>query len=332
MKQVRVTDEIREISVYDLEDFCIGHAQNNEAVTGCTAIICNRLDTLVAGADVRGGAPGTRNLDIMKPMNSYPGCQAVVLSGGSLYGLAAASGVEKYLEEKGIAFSIGPWLVPVVSQAIIFDLDIGDSNVRPDAEMGYAAAKDAFKKKKYDDGNVGAGIGATIGGNYGEKRMKGGLGTFCYKKGDLFVGAVMTVNCWGSVYDPVTGELVASPIDADGERMRLEPYLMEHLGDNDIPDNGNTTIGCIITNAKMDRGQAHKLAALAQDGLARAIRPVHTMSDGDTMFALSSGEIEASFKLVGILAVNVVQNAILNAVKNSESLDGNIGYKDTFAK
>lgn len=322
MKKVNNNDKVEQINIYDLEDFSIGHEEDKDAITGCSVVICNNRDNLVGGSDVRGGAPGTRTLDIYKPMNGFPSCHAVVLSGGSLFGLNAAGGAEKFLEEKGIGEPFVIVDLPVVSQAIIFDLAIGASDVRPDADMAYRACENAYKGIDYKDGNVGVGIGATIGKlSSPDMIMKSGLGTCCYKKGDLYVGAVMGVNAIGNVVDPKTAETIAGMMGPDGKFIDAEQFALDNLSTEDF-DMGNTTIGVVVTNAKLTNPQAHKIAAWSHDGIARAIRPVHTMSDGDTMFAMATGEVEASMNLVGTMAVKAVEQAIVNAATNAESLGG----------
>jgi L-aminopeptidase/D-esterase-like protein len=331
MKTINRNDPLETVNIYDLEDFRIGHEADGENITGCTAIICTNTEHLTAGADVRGGAPGTRNLDIIQPMNCFDACQAVVLSGGSLFGLGASSGVEKYMEEQGIGLPFVNVTLPVVCQAILFDLAIGSKDVRPDADMGYRAAANAFMGFKYRDGNVGAGMGATVG-KIGSPAwmMKSGLGTYCYKRGDLYVGAVMAVNAIGDVVDPDTHEIVAGALNDSGTGFRdTERFLAENLTTEDF-FMGNTTIGAIITNARLSCPQAHKIAAWSQDGIARAVRPAHSMSDGDTMFCMASGCVDVAMNVVGTLAVMAVERAIVSAVTHAESLGGFRSRKEIF--
>jgi L-aminopeptidase/D-esterase-like protein len=231
--------------------------------------------------------------------------------------------VEKALEEKGIGLDFVSIVLPIVVQAIIFDLEIGTSHVRPDFDMGYRACQNALKREKHPDGNVGAGIGATCGKMLGPGRaMKAGLGTYCLKKGDLFVGAVMTVNACGDVFDPETNEILAGALDEKGTGfVDAEKFIVKNFTTNEF-HMGNTTIGCVITNAALNKEQAHKIAAWSHDGLARTIRPIHTMADGDTMFCMTSGEVEASMNLVGTMSVIAVENAIANAVRHADTLGG----------
>ena len=331
MKKVGKNTKTEVIDIYDVEDFSIGHDVDMENITGCTVIVCNNREKSTAGSDVRGGAPGTRNIDIIKPQCCFEACQAVVLSGGSCFGLNAAGGAEKCLEEHGIGLDFISVTLPIVVQAIIYDLDIGSPNVRPDFDMGYRACQNAFKRERHPDGNVGAGVGATCGKSLGtgsDRAMKSGLGTYCLKKGDLFVGAVMNVNAGGNIYDPNTHEMLAGVLDDTGNGLvDAEKFILDNFDTNDTFV-GNTTIGCIITNAVLNRAQAHKIAAWSHDGMARAVRPIHTMSDGDTMFCMATGEVEAAMTLVGTMAVTAVENAIASAVRNAESLGGFKSMKD----
>jgi len=327
--EIKRNDRLETVSVYDFTDFSIGHEDDSKNLTGCSVIICNNFENLKSGVDVRGGAPGTRNIDIIAPVNGGEACQAVVLSGGSLYGLSASGGVERYLEERGIGTPFAGFTLPIVCQAIIFDLKVGSRHVRPDAEMGYEACEAAFKGIKYPDGNVGAGMGASLGKIAGPNQdMKGGIGTYCFKRGDLYVGAVVVVNAVGDVVNPETGELVAGLLDKNGTRLiDSEKYITENLTTEDF-DYGNTTIGCIVTNAKLSKSQAHKIAAWSHNGIARSIRPSHTMYDGDTMFCMATGTVDASMMLVGTLAVQATERAILSAVRSADSLGGLKSYKD----
>lgn len=333
MKKIEQNDKLEVISIYDLEEFSIGHDADMEAITGCTVVLANKLDNLVAGSDVRGGSPGTRNLDIISPLNCMESCQAVVLSGGSLFGLGAASGVEKCMEENNIGLPFVNVTLPVVCQAILFDLAIGSKDIRPDAQMGYRACLNALKREKHNDGNVGAGVGATVGKiSSPEQMMKSGLGTYCYKRGDLFVGAVVACNAIGDVVDPDTQEIIAGALGRDLKSfLDTEKFIGENITTEDFYM-GNTTIGCVITNAQLTRPQAHKIAAWSHDGIARAVRPTHTMSDGDTMFCMSTNEVPVAMNLVGTLAVKAVENAIASAVRNAETLGGFKSRKEIFGK
>lgn len=332
MKRINENIPAEVISIYDVEDFSIGHDADTENITGCTVIVCNNREKATAGSDVRGGAPGTRNLDLIKPQSSFESCSAVVLSGGSCFGLNAAGGVEKCLEEKGIGIDFVSVILPVVVQAIIFDLEVGSSAARPDFDMGYRACQNAFKRERHPDGNIGGGIGASCGKMLGPDRgMKTGLGTYCLRKGELFVGAVMVVNPGGDVCNPATGQILAGALDETKTAFaNSEKTILNRFGSDDSLS-GNTTIGCVITNAALTRSQAHKIAAWSHDGLARSIRPVHTMLDGDTMFCMASGEVEASMLLIGTMAVTAVENAIANAARHAEPLGGLKCMKDIIA-
>ena len=333
MKEVKSTDKLEVIDLYDLEEFSIGHATDLDAATGCTVILANTYEKahLVAGVDVRGGAPGTRNLDTLKPMNVGECCHAVVLSGGSFFGLDAASGVERCLEEHGIGVPFVNVTLPVVCQAILFDLAIGSKDIRPDSAMGYRACENALKREKHPDGNVGAGTGCTVGKLCTpQQMMKSGIGTYCYKRGDLFVGAIVACNATGDVVDPKTQKILAGALDPSLKSfLDTEQFISDHITTEDFYM-GNTTIGCVVTNAQLTRPQAHKIAAWSHDGIARAIRPTHTMSDGDTLFCMATGEVPCAMNLVGTLAVKAVENAIASAVRNAETLCGYKSRKEIF--
>lgn len=306
---------IEKIDISYCSDFLIGHAHDKDGITGCTVIICNKTESSVSGIDVRGGLPGTRNSDAGYPMNDPQCCNAVLLSGGSYFGLNAAGGVERFLEEKHIGYEVRGILVPCVMEAIIFDLAIGDSRARPDANMGYQACVNAWEKVEWKDGSIGAGIGATVGKCKGmEYAMKGGTGSYCLKNGDLYVGAIMVVNAVGDIYDPTTSRIIAGALDdTKSSLIDSEEYILENYN-NQRSEGGNTTIGVILTNAKLTKAEACKISAIGHDGLARTIRPVHTMSDGDTLITLATGEVGASRNVVEIMAVKAIENAIKNAI------------------
>jgi L-aminopeptidase/D-esterase-like protein len=321
---------LKEISIYDLEDYYIGHAQNEEWATGCTVIVAK--DGAVGGVDVRGGSPGTRETDLLDPRNLVEEVHAVFLSGGSAYGLDVASGIMKFLEEKNIGFDVQIATVPIVTGAILFDLFLGNANIRPDKEMGYEATRKAFQGIKEMDGNIGAGCGATVGKCLGPAfAMKGGLGTYGVQIGELKIGAVVAVNCFGDVIDPNTGNIIAGVFDQEKREFLYTEKIMLTQFDQANKTNrfqGNTTIGIIITNAKLTKAQANKIAAIAHDGIARTMRPSHTLVDGDTIFALSSGKVAAEVNVVGLLAAKVMEEAVLNAVRSAKSSHGIISYRD----
>jgi len=319
---------MQKVSINDLQEIAIGHAQNVDVATGCTVIVCP--DGAVCGVDVRGGSPGTRDTDALNPINNRKTVHAVLLSGGSSFGLDAAGGVMEYLETHKIGRDVGVTVVPNVCAAILFDLKCGDYKIRPDAKMGYTACENAFSNQPFASGNFGAGTGATIGKVRGDAyAMKGGVGSCAFRHGDLFVGAVMAVNCVGDILDSKTGKIIAGARADDGKTfIGSESVILDDYKCKTDFFSGNTIIGCVITNAKLDKAQATKLAALGQNGIARAVRPAHSIYDGDTVFAMCTGEVSATLDAVGILASLAVEEAIVNAVKSAVSLGGFAAFKD----
>jgi len=310
----------------------VGHAQDDEALTGCTVILCEK--GAVGGVDQRGGAPGTRETDLLKPVNAVEKVHAVLLAGGSAFGLDAASGVMRYLEEKGIGFNTGVARVPIVPAAILYDLAIGRAEVRPDLEMGYRAAASASAEAPAE-GNAGAGTGATVGKIFGMKQaMKSGLGTASMEiGGGIIVGAIVAVNAFGDVVDPQTGRILAGARTTKLGPVRLGSTdyfadtlaVMKTLAGRAIMKlamSRNTVIGVVATNAKFTKSEATKMAQMAQDGLARAIRPAHTMLDGDTIFAMATGQKKADVSIVGAFAAEVLAQAIVRAVKAAKPAGG----------
>ncbi len=290
--------------------FRIGHAQDVDARTGCTVILCPQGG--VAGVDQRGGAPGTRETDLLRPMHMVQQIHGLVLAGGSAFGLDAATGVMRYLAEQGAGFDTGVARVPIVPAAVLFDLAVGRADVRPDAEMGYAACEVATTGP-VAEGRVGAGTGATVGKMLGmENASPGGLGTAMIRLGDLWIGAVVAVNPVGDVVDPATGRILAGARLPDGSGFADSLALLAQSAVSPFP--ANTVIGTILTNASLSKEEANKVAQMAQDGLARAIRPAHTMMDGDTIFALAAGEVPADVNLVGAFAAEVMAAAIVRSV------------------
>ena len=312
---------MNEIDVMDITGIKIGHAQNLEAATGCTVVCCEQGATV--GVDVRGGAPGTRETDLLNPVNLVQQVHAVLLTGGSAFGLDAAAGVMQYLEEHGIGFDVQVARVPIVCGAALFDLTIGDHGIRPDKAMGYQACLNAAPDA-CSQGSVGAGTGATVGKILGmDRAVKSGFGTFALQIGALKVGALVAVNCLGDVIDPLTGQKLAGPLDDDGQTLAdTEEIMIRSYGDNRDLFSGNTTLGVIVTNADFTKAQATKLASMAQNGYARTMRPAHTMYDGDTIFAMSVGTVEADLSVVGFIAARVMERAVVAAVKNAASLCG----------
>jgi len=308
----------------DVKGIQVGHAQNYEAGTGCTVILCEQ--GAVAGVDVRGGAPGTRETDLLLPENMIQKVHAIYLRGGSAFGLDGVSGVMHFLEENNIGFDVGVTKVPIVPAAVIFDLNVGDYRIRPDFKMGYEACINATDTDN-SSGNVGAGTGATVGKYLGDEfSMKGGLGTHSIKIGDLVVAALVVVNCLGDVVDPDTGEILAGALNETKTGFaNTIATIKKGLTSQNIFC-GNTTIGVVATNAILSKAQAKKVASMAHNGYARAIRPVHTMLDGDTIFCLSLGELNVDVSMVGVLAAEVMAKAIVKAIKSAKPLYGKMSY------
>ncbi|MCR5777455.1 MAG: P1 family peptidase [Lachnospiraceae bacterium] len=317
---------LKEIKITDIKNIRIGQTENTDAATGCTVFISE--NGMRAGLDVRGGGPASRESELMKPVASAEEIHAVVLGGGSAFGLDAAGGVMKYLEEKGIGFDVGVTKVPLVCQADIFDLTVGDTFTRPDKEMGYKAAI-ASENGNYKDGNYGAGCGASVGKFAGmDYCMKSGIGSYAVQIGDLQVGAVVVVNALGDIFDHTNGQKIAGLLSEDKKSFRSSIDLMYQQYERvDNKFVGNTTIGIIITNAKFCKTELCKIASMAQNGLARSIKPVHTSADGDSVYAVSVGDIEADKDMVGTLSSDVMSEAISRAVKNVEPSYGLPSYK-----
>ncbi len=313
---------MNEIKITDIELFRIGQTENNSAATGCTVILCS--EGMRAGLDVRGGGPASRESQLLNPLMSAQIIHAVVLSGGSAFGLGAANGVMEYLEQKGIGFDVGVTKVPLVAQSDLFDLTVGDTFVRPDPKMGYEAARLAAEAPNYRDGNYGAGCGATVGKFCGmDTCMKSGIGSYAVEIGDLKVGAIVALNALGDVFDWKTGKQVAGLRTEDGKGLRRTIDVMKskiETVENKFV--GNTTIGAVITNAEFNKTQLCKIAGMAHDGYARSINPVHTSADGDSIYALSAGTVNADQDLVGTLAAEVMSEAILRAVMHAEGAYG----------
>ncbi len=309
-------------AITDVPGIKVGHWTDKRAATGCTAVLCPP-DGAVGGADSRGGAPGTRETDLMRPGHLVERVHAVLLSGGSAFGLDAAGGVMRYLEERGIGLEFGDHVIPIVPSAILFDLGIGRADRRPDVESGYRAAK-AAKGGAIKQGSVGAGTGATVakaGGS--ERRLKGGVGTACERgPNGLLAGAIAAVNSVGDIIDPDRGVVIAGPrSDEPGEF--LDGWELVRNG-GEVPS-GNTTLAVVATNAELTKEQANRLASVAQDGLARTIRPAHGMNDGDTVFVLATGEQEVdakAYRALEAIAVRAVERAIIRGVLCATGLAG----------
>jgi L-aminopeptidase/D-esterase-like protein len=302
-----------------IDHFKTGHAQNLNSGTGCTVILCE--SGAVTGVDVRGGAPGTRETDLLNPVNLVQQAHAVLLTGGSAFGLDAAAGVMAYLEERQIGFDVQVTHVPIVCGAALFDLTVGDHRVRPDRDMGYQACVNA-RQQESARGNVGAGTGASVGKLLGmDRAMKGGLGCFAYQAGDLKVGALVAVNCLGDVIDPETGQKRAGLLNESRTAVDdTEAAMVASLTADANLFAGNTSLGVIVTNADLTKARAAKLASMAQNGFARTMRPAHSMFDGDTIFAMACGTVKAELSVVGLMAARAMERAVVTAVEKAASL------------
>jgi L-aminopeptidase/D-esterase-like protein len=314
-------------SITDVPGVMVGHAQNDEALTGCTVILCE--GGAVGGVDQRGGAPGTRETELLRPMHLVEKVHAIVLTGGSAFGLDAASGVMRYLEERGVGYAVGVARVPIVPAAVIFDLAIGRSDVRPDATMGYQACINATDGA-LAAGNVGVGTGATVGKILGMgQAMKSGVGTASMEiGGGVIVGAIVAVNAFGDVIDPGTNRLIAGARTEFGFADTLK--IMRAFAGKSARETAvtNTVIGVVATNAALNKEHINTVAQMAHDGLARTIRPAHTLFDGDTVFTLSTGKIEADVNVIGALAAEVFAQAIVRGVRAAKSAGGLPGLGD----
>jgi L-aminopeptidase/D-esterase-like protein len=289
---------------------------------------------MCAGLDVRGGGPASRESQLLNPLMAAQSIHAIVLAGGSAYGLGAANGVMRYLEQNGIGYDTGYALVPLVVQSDIYDLSVGDASIRPDADMGYEAARRAMEDPNYKDGNYGAGCGATVGKYAGmDYSMKSGIGSYAIQIGELKIGAVVVLNALGDVYDWKTGRQIAGMLneEKDGLRSTAE-YMRQSYTVVDNKFTGNTTICVVFTNARFEKAQLCKIAGMAHDGYARSINPVHTSADGDSIYAVSIGDIAADQDMVGAMAAEVVSEAIIRAVENAEGAYGFPALRDMAGK
>ena len=314
-------------SITLIEGIRVGHAQDEEAITGCTVVLCDK--GAVGGVDQRGGAPGTREMDALQTVHLVNTVHAVLLAGGSAFGLDAAGGVVRYLEERKVGFKVGPVRVPIVPAAILFDLGIGSGVRRPDAEMGYQACLNASRKAPAE-GSVGAGTGATVGKILGMgQAVKGGVGSAAMEIGaGVQVGAIVAVNVFGDVIDPETGKIIAGarslkkgPFKIGKGQFADTMQVMKSLVGRSIlgaAQRSNTAIGVVATNAKLDKEGATKVARMAMNGLARCLRPANTMLDGDTLFALATGKRKADVNIVGAFAAEAVIEAVLRAVRTRD--------------
>ena len=313
---------MKEISINEIEPVRIGQVENSKAGTGCTVFVCP--EGMRAGLDVRGGGPAGRETQLLNPLMAAQEIHAVVLAGGSAFGLEAANGVMNCLEERDIGFDVGVTKVPLVVQSSLFDLTVGDTFTRPDVKMGYEAAKQALENPNYRDGNYGAGCGCTVGKIGGmETCMKTGIGSYAVQIEDLKIGAVVAVNALGDIFDWKTGEQIAGLLTEDQNGFRsTEEVLRSSIEAVENRFVENTTLGIIITNAAFDKAALCKIAGMAHDGYARSIRPVHTSADGDSIYAVSVGEVKADRDVIGALAAEVISEAIKRAVQNAESAYG----------
>jgi len=326
----RLSTQPREGYITDVDGIRVGHFTDTRRPTGCTVILYE--PGAVAGVDVRGSAPGTRETDLLRPTNLVDRVNAIVLSGGSAFGLDTATGVMRFLEERGAGYATAGGKVPIVPAAILYDLTIGNGKIRPNAESGYQACRSATAGI-VAEGSVGAGAGATVGKLQGGRPMRGGIGTASVRLSNgLVVAAIVAVNCVGDVIDPATGKIVAGARAADGKSfLNIMESFRAGRGVAQTGSPGeNTTIGVVATNARFDKTQMTKIAQMAHDGLARAINPAHTPFDGDTLFAMSTGRsaVAANLVAVGALAADVVSQAILRGVKKATSLPGYPAYRD----
>ena len=365
------------VDITDIKGFKLGNAENTDAATGCTVIVAEKGAT--AGVDVRGGGPATRETDLLRSENTIDKIHAVVISGGSAYGLETGSGVMRELENMKIGHRVSNCIVPIVCQASLFDLNVGQPDVRPDRTMGVKAVHNAFCGGEFHHGNYGAGTGASVGKFYGMNRaMKTGLGTFACSDGEIEVGAITAVNAFADVYDG-RNHVIAGLLSADGKRIdgtirplkncvaaessynmknKMEPFFNKRREEEELEepetteevrvepapaetvepaetsavnkepeDMGygitfNTTISCLITNAKLTKAQCNKLASILHDGYARAIKPVHSTMDGDTIFVMTTGEKDVNFDAFAALATDIVQYSVIDGAISAESAYG----------
>ena len=316
---------MKEIGIMEVGGFRIGHAEDPHAATGCTVLICDQMSP--AGVDVRGGGPASRETQILSPVAHAEAINAVLLSGGSAFGLDAAGGVQQYLEEQGIGFDVGIAKVPLVCQSCLFDLGVGRSDLRPDRAMAYQACVHATTSPPAQ-GNAGVGIGCSVGKLKGmDRAMKSGFGTYAIQVGQLKVGALVAVNALGDIFEGETQ--IAGLLKED--RCAMSNTVTELMTDLDQAASlpcGNTTLGIIVTNAAMTKTQLTKVAGMAHNGYARAIRPVHTMADGDSIYALSTGKLPGDVNVVGTLAALVMEKAIHRATKLAQSGWNLPGYEE----
>ncbi len=316
---------LKTISIKEIEGYAIGNAEYADHYTGCTVIL--PTNGAVCGVDIRGGGPASRECGLLNPLAANDSVNAVLLSGGSAFGLDAATGIMKYLEEKKIGFSTDAGVVPIVCASCLYDLQL-DNTVRPDAALGYKACENAAMNN-YQDGCYGAGTGATCGKVLGPAHMmKTGIGSAAFQCGELKVGAIVALNCCGDVYDFSTAEKIAGCYDYEHHTFLDGEQAMYAMQANINLFHTNTTIGAIITNAKFNKTELTKIASMAHDGMARSINPIHTQFDGDSIYAMANGTVQADINAVGTLAARAFSTAINAAVENSTSLGSVLSHKD----
>lgn len=315
IRRVRVMKGIREIAITDMPEVSIGNVQSDEAKTGVTVLLFDKKGAVV-GVDISGGGPASRETPLTSPVTADNPINAIVLSGGSAYGLAAADGVMRCLEDHGIGFETGYAKVPLVCQSCIYDLGYGSATVRPDSAMGYAACEKALAGGNPSCGSVGAGTGATVGKICGmERAMKSGLGMYAVELGELRMAAVVAVNALGDIFDPSTGKKIAGLLTADGTSFGDSCEELWKMGRRENLFTGNTTIGAVFTNGKFNKTQMNKIASMTRNAYARCINPVGTMADGDSIYAASAGDVEADLNVAGTLAAYVMERAIVAAIR-----------------
>ena len=309
---------IHEISLTEIKGLSMGHAQDQEAKTGVTVLLFDKDGGAVTGCDISGGGPASRETPLTSPVTADNPLNAIVLSGGSAYGLAASDGVMRCLEDHGIGFETGFAKVPLVCQSCIFDLGLGSATIRPDAKMGYEACLQALEHPATAMGNVGAGTGATVGKLCGmERASKTGIGCYAMALGELQVAAVVVVNALGDIFDPANGTKIAGLMNEDRTAFGDSCEELWKLG---CPQNlftGNTTIGAVITNGQFNKAQMNKIASMTRNAYARCINPVGTMADGDSIYAASIGDVKADINVTGTLAAHVMERAIVKAVESA---------------
>lgn len=308
-------------AITDVLGIEVGHFTDSRRPTGCTVILAQ--GGAIGGVDVRGAAPGTRETDLLAPTNLVDTVHGILLAGGSAWGLDAAAGVVRWLEERGAGMPVGPLRLPIVPGAVLFDLLVGDGTIRPDAQAGYRACESASGQQPAE-GNVGAGAGAAVGKIFGiERAMKGGIGTASVTVDGITVGALIACNAMGDVVDPETGRPIAGARTGSGNALAdTRRSLLRGEAPQPLLAGTNTTIGVIATDAVITKVQATKLAQMAHDGLARSINPVHTMSDGDTLFALGTGRAgrAAGMMVLGVMAAEATALAVVRAVRAAQGL------------